>query len=118
MRVVGVFLAVLLACAAGAAAGPADVRERARALRLRREARAGVWTPEHFAPGAGRLAASADVVEVPDDAAAGDVLVAGAGKARVDSALQCKTLSTRGPTCWGWAIVYCPEGWVMTGGGS
>lgn len=31
--------------------------------------------------------------------------------------LQCKTMATTGPKHWGHAIVYCPDGWAITGGG-
>ena len=45
-----------------------------------------------------------------------DLVQVGAGEAG-GSALQCKTLSTRGPKCWGHAVVYCPKDFVMVGGG-
>jgi len=31
--------------------------------------------------------------------------------------LKCKTMATTGPKHWGHAIVYCPKGWSVTGGG-
>jgi len=93
----------------------ASSRELARAMRLRREAAAGKWNPEHYRPDSSDVLI-ADAIET-DDSEADNLVEVNRPNPTSASALQCKTLSTRGPTCWGWAIVYCPAGYVMTGGG-
>jgi hypothetical protein len=76
-----------------------------------------------FRPGSVAGGAQAGVVELASSA---DLLVAGSGNdgsgsgsdgSGSGSLLECRTLATAGPRNWGHAIVYCPEGTTVTGGG-